>query len=505
MLFNTFSYLLVFLPLTVAGFYLLRRHAGARVATAWLVAASLVFYGWWNPAYLALLVGSAAFNYLCGRLIRASAGRRKAWLLGLGVTANVLTLAWFKYTGFLLDSLGVSWSLGHIALPLAISFFTFTQITYLVDSARGVIEDTDPLRYLLFVTYFPHLISGPIIHHPEMARQFRGPQFGRLAWPDVAAGLTLLMFGLAKKMLLAQPFAAWSDPVFAQAQVGPGPAVPLAWAGALSFALQIYFDFSAYTDMALGSSLLLGLRLPLNFNSPFKADSVVDYWQRWHISLTRFLMDYIYNPLLLSLTRRRARRGRPIFVKAFPRDLSTFLVLVSAPTLVTMAVAGVWHGAGWHYLVFGLMHAAFLILNHAWRTFRKQLPGEVGVAERLAGRALTLLAVLAGFVMFRAATVGGAARLFEAMAAGGLKGGEPSALWLASLAGGFAFCWLAPNAYQLLAAYRPYAPMPPVNTPRPSRLAWRPTLGWLMLTALIGAAGLVAIGGHVQQFIYFEF
>jgi D-alanyl-lipoteichoic acid acyltransferase DltB (MBOAT superfamily) len=506
MLFNSFGYLIVFLPVVVVGFYLVRRHAGAQAAVAWLVGASLVFYGWWNPAYLALLLGSAVFNYGCGLLIRRSEGGRRKLLLAAGIVVNVLVLAAFKYTEFLFQAAGVPWRFAHIALPLAISFFTFTQITYLVDSARGAIEDEDPLRFLLFVTYFPHLIAGPIIHHPEMVRQFRGERFGQLSWPDVAAGLTLLIFGLAKKVLVAQPFATWADPVFAAAQAGQGLGAHTAWAGAIAFALQIYFDFSAYTDMALGSSLLLGLRLPLNFNSPFKAASVVDYWQRWHISLTRFLMDYIYNPMLLALTRARAQRRQAIFVKAFPKDLPVFLVLVSGPTLVTMAVAGIWHGAGWHYLLFGLMHGVFLVVNHAWRVLRKQLGGEAGAAERLAARALTLLAVLAGFVMFRAASVGAAGRLFEAMAgAGGLSGPAPSPGWLASLASGLAFCWLAPNAYQLLAAYRPHLAMPAVNTPAASRFAWRPTRRWLLLLALLGAAGLVATGGRVDQFIYFEF
>jgi hypothetical protein len=232
---------------------------------------------------------------------------------------------------------------------------------------------------------------------------------------------------------------------------------------------------------------------------------VVDYWQRWHISLTRFLMDYIYNPMLLALSRARVRRGRGIFIKAFPRDLPTFLALVVGPTIVTMAVAGIWHGAGWHYLMFGLLHGAFLIVNHAWRTLRKQLGGTPGGAERLAGRALTLLAVLAGFVMFRAATVAGAGRMFQAMAHGGVAGAAPSPLWLVSLAAGLAFCWLSPNAYQVLAPWRPHLAMPPVNTPAPSRLVWRPSWRWLLLVALLGAAGLVATGGRVDQFIYFEF
>ncbi|MDB5446878.1 MAG: alginate O-acetyltransferase [Phenylobacterium sp.] len=506
MLFNSFTYLLLFLPPVVVGFYLLARRAGRRAALAWLVLASLLFYGWWNPPYLLLLLGSAGFNFVTGGLIRLAGGRRRRALLVGGVAVNLLLLAYFKYMGFLLSTLGLHWNAGGIVLPLAISFFTFTQITYLVDSSRGAIEDDDLLHYLLFVTYFPHLIAGPIIHHPEMVRQFRDPDAGRLPWRDVAAGLTLIVVGLSKKVLLAQPFAGWSEPVFAAAQAGQVPSAPTAWAGAAAFALQIYFDFSAYTDMALGSSLLLGLRLPLNFNSPFKATSVIDYWQRWHISLTRFLTDYIYSPVLLSLTRRRAQSGRKIFVKALPRDLGAFAVLVCGPTLLTMAVAGVWHGAGWHYLLFGVMHGAFLVANHAWRLTRKLWAVPVGVVERLAGRTLTLLAVLAGFVMFQAASVPAAGRIYRGMLAGGGAGtAAPDALWLAALAGGFALCWLAPNAYQLLARYRPHLSMPAGTQPAPSRIAWRPSMAWLAPSATVAAAALVALGGHVKEFIYFQF
>ena len=382
MLFNSYGFIGVFLPVTLAGFYAIGWR-NRMAAAAWLALASLAFYSWWDVRFTALLIGSVALNYLGGRLLFAQHARGDAtsvaWLLRLFVAADLLVLGFFKYMGFFAATAGIS--LPVIVLPIGISFFTFTQIAFLVDTARGRAGDAGLLHYLLFVTYFPHLIAGPVLHHAEMIPQFRRPGTYAPRADAIAVGLTVFMLGLFKKVVLADQIGSLADSTFAHAHT---LGCVDAWAGALAHTLQIYFDFSAYCDMAIGVSRMFNIALPMNFESPYKACSIIDFWRRWHMTLSRFLRDYLYIPLGGNRhggTRRYAN------------------------LLATMVLGGLWHGAGWTFVCWGALHGFFLIINHGWRAARRLLgiaDNAGGVAGRLAAWALTFLAVVVAWVFFRA-------------------------------------------------------------------------------------------------------
>ncbi|MFI4982293.1 MAG: MBOAT family O-acyltransferase, partial [Nevskiales bacterium] len=390
MLFNSYSFICVFLPVTLTGFYALgRRHRTA--AAAWLALASLAFYSWWDARFTALLIGSVALNYLGGRLLTARVAcddaPAVAWLLRLFVAADLLILGYFKYMNFFVAAAGEmlhsEFSLPAVVLPIGISFFTFTQIAFLVDIARGRADEASLVHYLLFVTYFPHLIAGPVLHHAEMIPQFRRPDTYTPRGSAIAVGMTVFMLGLFKKVVLADEVGAYADAAFSPAHSHSLSLIE-AWSGALAYTLQIYFDFSAYTDMALGLSRLFNISLPGNFESPYKACSIVDFWRRWHMTLSRFLRDYLYIPLGGN------RHG----------GLRRY-----ANLLVTMVLGGLWHGAGWTFLVWGALHGIYLVVNHAWRAARQMLgirEGACGIAGRLAAWSLTFLAVVIAWVFFRA-------------------------------------------------------------------------------------------------------
>lgn len=281
MLFNSMVFIAGFLPVVLLGFFLLAGSGRQRHAAIWLTLASLVFYGWWNPAYVPLLVGSMVFNYLIGGYLMR---RPSKMVLVLGVAANVALLGYYKYTGFLFGTLDhafdLGWSVGDIILPLAISFFTFQQIAYLVDAHDGEVTEHDFVNYCLFISFFPQLVAGPITHHGEMLSQLKDSNTFRPRLDTLALGLTVFLVGLFKKVIIADPLGAKASPIFTVAADGTVPALYDAWLGALTYTLQIYFDFSGYSDMAIGLGLMFGLRLPVNFNSPFKAHNVIDYWSR---------------------------------------------------------------------------------------------------------------------------------------------------------------------------------------------------------------------------------
>ena len=347
MLFNSFVFIFVFLPLTLAGFFLLGRFRPG-LAAAWLTAASLVFYGWWNPLYVGLLVLSICFNYACGVAIaRATAGndkRRSQRMLIFAVAANLGVLAYYKYANFFLASInpvsGTALSLGEIVLPLGISFFTFTQIAFLADAYYGKVREYSFVHYGLFVTYFPHLIAGPVLHHAEMMPQFAQPATYRFSFENAAVGITIFVIGLFKKVMLADEIGVYAKPVFDTAATGVELTALEAWCGALAYTLQLYFDFSGYSDMAIGLSRLFGVVLPLNFHSPYKAVNIIAFWRRWHMTLSRFLRDYLYIPL--GGNRRGVARRY-------------------AALLITMVLGGLWHGAGWTFVLWGTLHGVYLV------------------------------------------------------------------------------------------------------------------------------------------------
>jgi len=349
MLFNSYEYILAFLPLTFFIYFYLNAKRLTYAARGFLVFASLFFYSWWNPAYLPLILGSMLFNFLVGSSLgRATATpvfSRKS-LLTIGVIANLGLLGWFKYSNFLVENLNLAFNAGitpiNLVLPLAISFFTFQQIAYLVDSYRGLTREYDFLNYAVFVAFFPQLIAGPIVHHKEMMPQFASIRAKVINYPNIAAGLFIFTIGLFKKVVIADYFATIATPGFDEAVL---LTFFEAWATTLSYTFQLYFDFSGYSDMAIGAALLFNIRLPFNFNSPYKATSIRDFWRRWHITLSRFLRDYIYIPL----------GGNRVSEFVTARNL-----------LVTFLLGGIWHGAGWTFICWGLLHGAALVVQRGW-------------------------------------------------------------------------------------------------------------------------------------------
>ena len=314
MLFNSYLFLLVFLPITLAVYYAVGP-LNLRLAALWLCLTSIVFYGWWNPQFVVLLAGSIAFNYAVSQLILHSEGRPRlqGLITGLGVGADLALLFHYKYfaalLGFLNDLGMSSATADSVILPLGISFFTFTQIGYLLDCKAGVVKERSLLSYVLFVTFFPHLIAGPILHHKEMMPQFAQPENYRFKAENLSVGMMLFVIGLAKKVLLADGIAPYADAGFA----APGELMFWgSWGASLCYALQLYFDFSGYSDMALGLAKMFGIRFPLNFNSPYKAGSIIEFWARWHMTLTRYLTAYLYYPVAMAVSKWRTERNLPV-------------------------------------------------------------------------------------------------------------------------------------------------------------------------------------------------
>jgi D-alanyl-lipoteichoic acid acyltransferase DltB (MBOAT superfamily) len=496
-LFNSFIFLFLFLPATFLGFFLIGRRSRA-LAALWLFAASLFFYGWWNPVFTILLLCSILFNYSVGAaLARAHAlGRavRGKWILGIGVAANLGLIAYFKYAGFFVEGgnalLGLGWRIESVVLPLGISFYTFTQIAFLVDAHRGEVREVNFIHYGLFVTYFPHLIAGPVLHHKEMMPQFALPGTYRVHWENLSVGATIFAIGLFKKVVLADGVAPLATPVFKAASDGATVTFAEAWLGALAYTFQLYFDFSGYSDMAIGLSRLFGVKLPLNFDSPYKAVNIIEFWRRWHMTLSRFLRDYLYFPL-------GGNRKGPV---------RRYLNL-----LITMVLGGLWHGAGLTFVVWGALHGIYLVINHAWRRIRRVLGDDVTrstPAGRLASMTLTFLAVVVAWVFFRADSLDAAWAVLRGMS--GLNGfGAPPATGAGEgvtdtaafrIAALWALAWLAPNTQQLMAAFKPA-----LGTASPTRWpGWQPDVYWFSAVAL-GLACALAEMGEVSEFLYFQF
>jgi D-alanyl-lipoteichoic acid acyltransferase DltB (MBOAT superfamily) len=415
MLFNSFAFIFLFLPLALAGYQLLRRHG-----VAWLALCSLGFYAWWDWRFLPLLLLSICCNFYAGRAICHLTGRSRTVAFTGSLAFNLGLLIWFKYATFLF---GID---PGLPLPIGISFFTFTQIAFLVDCWHGIARETRFGPYVLFVSYFPHLIAGPVLHHAEMMPQFRN---GRsLNADDLAMGLTVFAMGLGKKVLIADNLAPLANPVFA---AGAAPQMADAWIGTLAYSMQLYYDFSGYSDMALGLSRLFGVRLPENFDSPYQARNIADFWRRWHMTLSRFLRDYLYIPL--GGNRQGEWRRR--------RNL-----------MLTMVLGGAWHGAGWTFIAWGALHGMFLVLQQYFG----------GGKARWWNRPLTFCAVMLAWVPFRAPDMSTAVEIWSGMA--GLHGmglpramGGPGLQWISAsgiglpvLVAASMTAWFAPNTRQLL-------------------------------------------------------
>ena len=494
MLFNSFEFIFFFLPVTLLVFWLLTRHHRSQMAIAWLVGASLFFYAWWNPIYLGLLVASILFNFSFGAAIsRAHRARRRA-LLVFGIAANLAVLGYYKYANFFLDNLnavaGSDWDIGKILLPLGVSFITFQKIAYLVDAYQGKAREYDFLHFCLFVTFFPQLIAGPIVHHRDVMPQFADRARLRVSHENIALGLSIFIIGLFKKVAIADNLALFANPVFSAA---PGTTLSFqeAWLGALAYTFQLYFDFSGYSDMAIGLARLFGVKLPLNFHSPYQATSIIDFWRRWHMTLSRFLRDYLYIPLGGS-RHGPARRYLNLFV--------------------TMLLGGLWHGAAWTFVIWGGLHGVYLLINHAWRGLCARLGLTHHMTSRpalLASGALTFFAVVVGWVFFRADSAAAAQSILFSMLGGhglgsasqafanGLMNGSRALAWVAGAA---LLVWLLPNTQQLFARFAPALDSVSGTT----KLHWRPTMLWLVFIVLLALVAIYRLN-NVSQFLYFQF
>jgi alginate O-acetyltransferase complex protein AlgI len=384
-LFNSFPFLFVFLPIAIALYFGLARLGNPKLATLSLVGASLLFYGYWDWRYLGLLVASTLFNYGIGSVVRRH--RHRGILVG-GIAANLLLLGFYKYAAFGAQSVNALFHLHlpipQVVLPLAISFYTFTQIAFIVDAYQGRAEEMNLPRYGLFVFFFPHLIAGPIVHHKEIMPQFAESNARKWNSANFAVGLAWLTLGLFKKVLIADTCAPWANHLF---DYKGAVTIMEAWVGILAYTMQLYFDFSGYSDMAIGLSWMFNVRLPDNFNAPYRAESIIDFWRRWHMTLSRFLRDYLYIPL-----GGNRMGGARRYVNL----------------LLTMVLGGLWHGAGWTFLAWGAFHGALLTVNHLWK--------EAGFAmPRILARGATFIAVMAGWCLFRAPDMDRARRLLAAM------------------------------------------------------------------------------------------
>jgi alginate O-acetyltransferase complex protein AlgI len=490
MLFTQFEFLFIFLPLTFGGYFLLARFVQAPVARlGWLAAASLVFYGYWDLHFVPIILISIIFNYVMGLLIARQADiKARGGLFAVAIIGNLGALAFYKYTNFGIQILNALTASRHpslaIVLPLGISFFTFTQIAYLADIYGGYPHERNLVKYGLFVTYFPHLVAGPILHHREMM-----PQFGS------EDGLTILTIGLFKKSMVADSFGLIASPVFQAANSNHLHMID-AWGGALAYSLQIYFDFSGYSDMAIGISTLFGIKLPFNFDAPYKSQSIVEFWRRWHISLSRFLRDYLYIPLGGN---RHGERSRNVNLAA------------------TMVLGGLWHGAGFTFILWGALHGLFLVINHRWTVLTQKHPALARLTGSawypLAALCLTQLAVVLAWIFFRADNPSAAIRVVRGMI--GLSSPEklkPAMLvdgqQMLLILAGYLACLVLPNVNAMFARWK--VGLETYHNPRPwsiLNLNWRPSVTWAVGTSLglVIALLMNLIAGDTSQFLYFQF
>ncbi len=524
MLFNSYVFILLFLPIVLIVFYKIGSVGHHRVALAWLVGSSLFFYGWWNPAYLGLIMGSILFNYALGTRLPSRKNQHKLHrksLLIFGVIVNLGLIVYFKYANFFIDNANYvfnsSIEFQKLILPLAISFFTFQQITYLVDAYKGETKEYNFLHYCLFVTFFPQLIAGPIVHHKEMLPQFIRDSIYKFKADNLSIGLTIFFIGLFKKVVLADGIAIYSTPVFNGAEAGEVLTFVNAWCGALAYSFQLYFDFSGYSDMAIGLARMFGIVLPVNFHSPYKAVNISDFWRRWHMTLSRFLRDYIYIPLGGN------RSG------TFRKYNNLF---------ITMLLGGLWHGAGWTFVIWGGLHGVYLILGSAWAYFKINILGLNGKSSmfgRVTGRIITFIAVVVGWVFFRAESLDSALLILNAMS--GMNGvilpetylgylnalggigvllisngvefnslpffyGTNEILFLVFLS---VIVWFFPNTQQVLGKYKPVLNVYKDQISSYSLpIVWNPTKLWAIIITFVAAYAVIKVNS-VSEFLYYQF
>ncbi|MBL1421631.1 MAG: MBOAT family protein [Alphaproteobacteria bacterium] len=502
MLFNSLEFIYLFMPAVLLVFYCLKYYHWENATIWWLIIASLFFYAWWSPIHLIVLLGSVIFNFQVHKQIL----RKKSLItLTIGISANLLLLGYFKYSDFLISNInfifGDSMNLLKLVLPLAISFFTFQQVSFLLDTHNDKIEKCDFSKYCLFVVFFPQLIAGPIVLQKHTIKQFNRAHFYNRIFTNLSVGSTLFIIGLFKKIVIADGMSPVVGQVFSLAEAGEAVPFVAAWMGSLAYTVQIYFDFSGYCDMALGLARMFGIRLPINFNSPYKALNIVDFWRRWHITLSQFLRDYLYIPL-------GGNRGG-----VWRRYLNL---------TITMILGGLWHGASWNFAFWGLLHGVYLAINHAWRHFvpkSKFMPEIIG---KTISHVVTMFGVIVAWVFFRADSFSGAQAILKGMF--GYNEIYQYKLWqnfyaqnpffwyfIPAIA---ALIYLTPNAIELVRKYRPVFEFN-YNAPKFSvitafifkSLAWRPTIGWTFVLSTIALLSLAQVYrlDELTEFIYFNF
>ncbi|MBS0286836.1 MAG: MBOAT family protein [Proteobacteria bacterium] len=518
MLFNSYQFILVFLPITFLVFYALGKVQKYQLAMLWLVVASLFFYSWWAYKFLFLLLFSITANYFIGTRIIAKLSEHpkvsKSWLIG-GIVFNLSLLIFYKYTNFLIDSVNVAFAkqFTHldIVLPLAISFFTFQQIAFLVDLYQGKAKIPPLLTYFLFNTFFPQLIAGPIVHHQEMIPQLDNKRVLIFRPKNISIGLTIFIIGLFKKVGIADNLAPIADQVFKLAAMGEIPTFWEGWTGALCYSFQLYFDFSGYSDMAIGLAKLFGINLPINFNSPYKAANIIDFWRRWHITLSRFLRDYLYIPLGGN------KHG------TFNRYKNLML---------TMLLGGLWHGAGLNFILWGALHGAYLIVNHLWQQIYKnsKLNFSHLLSYRYACHVLTFLSVVFAWVLFRAENFESAMRMYQAMSGSAgiqlparltvyLEQFSLSSLFIANgmfhhllfqwqeallmLTAAVIVCFSFPNTIAFMNNYYPIK-QEYFGNQRTLSVAFKPTVLWALFLSLLAFICLTLLS-HPSEFLYYKF
>lgn len=522
MLFNSYIFIFLFLPLSLIGFYTIGRICHRNLAFVWLGATSLFFYGWWNHQHVIVILVSVIFNYAVGLLIIRSARKYCKVILAFGILSNVAALFYYKYANFFVDTIGgflhEDIFVGKIVLPLAISFFTFQQIAYLVDIYQGKTKECDFLSYFTFVTFFPQLIAGPIVHHQQIIPQFDVEKISCKS-SDLAVGGTIFFMGLFKKTIIADGIKPYADSIFNGAANGISPLFFQSWGGVLAFSFQIYFDFSAYSDMALGLGRMFGVKLPLNFNSPYKATSIIDFWKRWHITLSLFLKDYLYIPMggnQAGILRRHVN------------------------LMTVMLLGGLWHGANWTFIFWGGVHGVYLSVNHIWRSFvsrrfRCDNQAVLLLANWFSGL-FTFMSVALAWVLFRAENLPTAVNIYKGLL--GLNGVSihmPIALklemkdlfekigilmpldgarhlsytymWVLALS---VYVFILPNISSIMKNYEPVCGDSFKEEGRmcPSvvdkYLIWSPTFKWAICLSIVTVIAVLGVT-RMNSFIYFNF
>jgi alginate O-acetyltransferase complex protein AlgI len=478
MLFNSYPFIFLFLPIALVGYFALGR-LGQLAPVIWLALASLAFYAVSNWQFVALLLASIAFNYFIGWLLIVPrlSGHLRWIVLTAGVSGDLIVLGYFKYAGFLAANLNALFSTGltvNVLLPVGISFYTFTQIAFLVDAYRGKVARYALPHYALFVTYFPHLIAGPILHHRDMIPQFEAAKSKSPNPHLILCGLMIFAIGLFKKTGLADGI----QPLVALAFGPVTPSFDQAWIGALAYTFQLYFDFSGYSDMAIGISLMFGIFLPLNFNSPYKATSIIDFWRCWHMTLSQFLRDYLYIPLGGN------RHGS---------------VLRYVNLMITMVLGGLWHGAAWTFVAWGALHGAYLCINHAWNHFGPAVSPRFARVADIAAVIVTFVAVVIAWVFFRADNIASALSILTRMADPTQivfgRGEIADAIFVMIYA---VIAWFAPNTQAIMGYDHAN------RTVGETLGAWSKRPAFLYASAAVLAFGILGIQQH-SEFIYFRF